>query len=452
MITPRILFDAAPVAGGGGAAAPVVQPPAGGSPPAAPDGGGQSQLEIGESFDKYFDDGGTGGSGQAPAGGGTPAGAPAAAAAAPAKPAAGAPQQPAAKPAAAKPDDKGGKPAQPAHAEFDEVEGVQVPRFKSDKEFRGWGLNGYKKANAIQKEADTLKQKITELERRPSTSGPEQQQLTSRISALEKQLQEKEDQIRYHNYEGSQEYVAKYQKPFYDGMNAAHSDVLELLVSEPDTSQAPVDGKYPTKERQGTQSDFEEIYHLPLGPATKLAKEKFGDAYGIVLQHRNSVRNLAKNAVNALNEWKTTSKQRQEQEQQAATARSNQIESFWTQVNQKLSEDPRAKEWWGQETNDKEINEAIQRGLTMADQRFSDSYDKLSLQDQVILDAHIRQRVAGFYRRGVMISRIKAELDSIKERLAKYESGEPGKPAAGGEGAPQVGESEGPMSEFEKRL
>ena len=181
------------------------------------------------------------------------------------------------------------------------------------------------------------------------------------------------------------------------------------------------------------------------------ANEKFGAAATIVIQHRNSVRQLAKAAVGALDEWKANAEEREKEEQDTASTQRSQIQSYWTDVNQKMSSDPRGKESWGEDTADKEVTEALQKGFSFADKRFSEAYDKLSIQEKILLDASIRHRVAGFYKRGVLLRRMKADLEAAQKRVKDLEDSGPGKPDGGG-GAPAAGDSEGAMAEFDKKM
>jgi hypothetical protein len=432
----------APAGGGSPAPSPAPAPAPTPTPAPAPAGGGApgggAEPSAADKFDTAFQDLEDG-----DAGGGTPTPAPAPA--------------PAPK---GKPDPKGKAQPAPAPApkpgeEFEEIDGIQVPKFKKDGEFRAWGLNGYKKAKQLESELTNLNTRITELQGLVPKNPKEAEELRSRLQTLETSVQEREREIQYLNYERSQEFKDKYQKPYHDAIRAANRDVKELLVTEPDPNQPPGEnGQRPTREREATAADFEEIYQAPLGVATRLAKQKFGDAASLVIGHRAKIRELAEQSVNALNEWKGKAEEREKQQREQHSARETQIQTDWTELNRRMSEDPRAKEWWGEELEDKELNDATQKGFTFADQRFSDAYEKMPYREQLLLDAAIRHRVAGFYKRGVMLKRLKAENEQLKKDNAQLrESGElGGGGGGGGEGGKGAGESEGAMAEFDKKL
>jgi hypothetical protein len=364
----------------------------------------------------------------------------------PAAPAKGVPSTPA-KPGAPAPAAKT-PPATPG--EFDEEDGIQVPRFKKDKEFRGWGLNGYKKANQFETELKAMREKHAQLEQQVPKTLEERNQLAEKLKTLETRLNEKEESLKYLNYELSEEFKTKYEAPYKHAWGNLLSDLKELTVAVEDRSKDPdIDGKYPMTERPATRADFDEIYGAQLGAATKLAHAKFGPSAGIVLAHRSAIRNAATNATTALNEWKTKGAERAKEEEERTIRQNSEIQRTWESANKKVSEDPRGQPWWGKAENDKEINEALDKGFAYADQRFSDSFFKLPVAEQVHLDAQIRHRVAGFFKMRVLLERANKELATAQEELKVRRGSSPG-PANGDAGAIGENEDAGAVERFEK--
>lgn len=428
-----------PVAGAAPAASAA--PPAGGSPEAGGASGGENEPSSFDKFDAAFD-GLEEGGGQQPPASAKPA-APAAPAAAAAKPAA--PTAPA----------KGASQPKPGDGEFEEVDGIQVPRFKKDGEFRNWGLAGYKKAKTLEGESAQLRTKLQELEQEFPRTKQERDVLKSKYEEIEKRFNAVQEEIKYLNYERSPEYTEKYETPYKNAVSAAYADVAQLTVTEPDPTQPPdAEGKKPTRERQATPNDFDEVYQLPLGPASKVAYQKFGPHVApTVMRHWNNIRDLAKAATNALSEWKAKSAEREKNQNEQQTLQTGQIQSQWQDVNKKLSEDSRGQEWWGHEKEDKELNDALAQGFAFADKRFSDEFNKLSTTEKIILDAAIRHRVAGFYKYRAKYARLKAEHDQAVKDLAEIRASGPG----GGErgtsgGETPTSESKGAMAAFDEKL
>lgn len=441
---PFLLLHALPADGSAGGGTP---PPAGAG--GEPQGGAPAGADpsSGDKFDSMFSDlDATPPAGAPPAGGGTPpAGTPPAGKppekAAPGKPAGGTP--PAKPPAGQKP------PAKPGEVEYEEVEGVQVPKFKSDKEFRGWGLNGYKKATQLEKELNEFRAKHSELEKQIPTTKAEREQLATRLADIEKKYNEKEQEIKYLNYERSGEYLEKYQTPYKNAIKSAYSDVKELTVNEPDMSQQPdADGKRPMKERAATPEDFDQVYGLPLGAATKLANKLFGESASIVLQHRTQIRNHAQAAINAVNEWKSKAGERETKEKADAVTRNDFVTRTWAEVNTNLAQ--KYPDMFAPDPNDPEGNKKLEEGFRMADAFFSDR-SSTPLDQRIVFDAQIRNRIASVPRLRWQRDTLKAENEQLKKDIAELRASGPGAP--GGAGAPAGGgESEGAMASFDSKM
>lgn len=426
--------------------APVAPAPAAPTPspaPAAPAGGdGGGSPSATDAFEKQFDlDQPSGPATPAPAAP-SPAPAPPKPGAAPAKPAA------AAKPAPA-PAKPGAAPS-PAPTEFDEVEGVQVPRFKSDKDFRGWGLGGYKKAKQLEADMQALQTKYTELEQLVPRTKAEKEQLATKLATIEKQHNELQEELKYQNYQRSDDYKKNYEKPYHDAIARAHQEIAEFTVTEEDRSQQPDgEGKYPTKERQATPADFDEIYGMKLGPATKLASKKFGpEALATVMGHYNTIRGLAQKALGALNEWKAKGAEREKELATQRVQTAQQVETLWTQVNADIkSKNP---DLFDERKDNKEWNENLAKGTAMADAYFADK-SQMPLPQRVVFDAQVRNRIAAFPALVGHVRKLEAELAQAQKDIAELRGSGPGAPQVETP-TPPAGDSEGAMAEFDKKM
>jgi len=424
--------------------APAAPSPTPSPAPAAPSpgGGDDGSPSATDAFDKQFDL-------DPPASPATPA--PAAPSPAPAPPKPGAaPAKPA---AAAKPGAapaKPGAPAAPAPTEFDDVEGVQVPRFKSDKDFRGWGLKGYKEAKQLRQDLQALQAKHEEISAKVPQTETERKQLADKLAAVEKQFNEVQEELKYQNYQRSDEYKKNYEKPYHDAISRAHQEIAEFTVNEEDRTQAPDgDGKYPMKERQATPADFDEIYGMKLGPATKLASKKFGpEALPIVMNHYNAIRGLAQKALGALNEWKEKSAQREKDMATQRVQTAQQVEALWTQVNADIK--AKNPDLFDERKDNKEWNENLAKGTAMADAYFSDRTN-MPVQQRVVFDAQVRNRIAAFPALVGHVRKLEAELAQAQKDIAELRGSGPGAPQVESP-TPQGGDSEGAMAEFDKKM
>lgn len=368
-----------------------------------------------------------------------------------------APSAPVAKPGATEKPSAPAKPAAPSKPaptapaqEFEEVEGIKVPKFKSDKDFRGWGLGGYKKAKTLETELQGLQSKYQELEQRVPKTEQERQQLATKLSELEKKHNEVLAELNFANYERSPEYKEKYEKPYQDAIARAHRDTSELTVTEEDRTQQPDEnGKYPTRERQAKPEDFDEVYSLPLGPATKLAAKKFGpESVSIVMAHRNAIRQAAEAAVGALKTWKENAGKREKEMEAQSIQTRERVAGLWTQVNTDIkSKNP---ELFGERADDKEWNEELAKGEKMADAYFADR-SAHPIEQRVIFDAHVRNRIAAFPALVSRMRKLEAENAQLAKDLAALRGSAPGAPSSASPNPPAE-ESTGALDAFDKVL
>lgn len=367
---------------------------------------------------------------------------------------------PPAAPAAPKPDAKAGTPAvKPGDkppkpepkVEFDVEDGIEVPRYKTDKEFRGWGLSGHKKAKGLEGELTQLRTRFQELEQKvPKTEG-ERQKLAEQLEAIQKRHTELQQEVNYMNYERSAEYKEKYETPYHDAISRAHRDVRELTVTEEDRTQQPDgDGKYPTKERQATDGDFDEIYQMPLGPATKMAAKKFGqEAVSIVMQHRANIRQLAEKAVGALKEWKEKAGQREKDNEAQRLQTRERASNLWNQINTDIRD--KNKDIFGKRDGDNDWNADYDKGTAMATDYLNNRGNR-TMEQNLLFDAHIFHRVSVFPALLGKVQRLEAELAQANKDLTELRGSGPGKPGGGGGEAPADQEQNGAMDMFDKKL
>jgi chromosome segregation ATPase len=334
--------------------------------------------------------------------------------------------------------------------DHEEVDGIKVPKFKSDKDFRGWGLGGYKKAKQLETDLTALQTRFADLEKEVPTTKAERQQLATKLADMEKRMAEKESEIQFMNYERSGEYKEKYEKPYQDAINSAYEDISQLTITEDDRTQpADDEGKYPTKDRPAKSSDFDQIYQLPLGAAAKLAAKKFGpESAAIVMDHWREVRNLAKSAVGALNSWKETSTKREEEQKTQSIQTRERVAGLWTQVNADIKE--KNKDLFNERPDDNEWNEELGKGTKMADAYFSDRSQQ-PVEQRVIFDAHVRNRIAAFPAQVSENRRIKAQLEQANKDLAALRGSAPGAPDSQNPNPPAE-ESTGALDAFDKVL
>lgn len=393
-------------AGGGGAGGGA---PAGGAPAAEP--GAPARPTWEEDLDRL------GGEDTPPAGGGTPPGG-----TPPAdrnKRSGQQPGKPGAKPGAAAPP-AGGAP-QPDPDE-------PPANLTTNGDLRKWATEQRKAAKTHEATVTQLKQRIDQFEQQTRDAG-NPVEMARQLTAMKQQVDDYEQRVRMLDYERSTEYADKFEKPYNNAWVRATKEIAELEVyyetGEKDENQQP---KIST--RVATKGDFQYVMQLPLGKASQAATKLFRDNAAIVMGHYNRIRDLRQNAIDAIEEYKTKGKEHEETKKaklQTETATHNQL---WKTTNERMGADEKRKEFWGK-SEDPEEQKELERGFSFADQLFGESYEKLPMEDKILLHAAIRHRVAGFHKLAYRNKSLRSQIADLNKTIEELRGSGPGRPGGG---------------------
>lgn len=294
------------------------------------------------------------------------------------------------------------------------------------------------KARQLANELNSVRAELTKFKSHPQEDTAK---VVAELADAKKRLQEYERELQTTRYERSSEYKEKYEKPYQNAYRQAYSDVKELLVYEPN----PDDPEHP-RERQATTADFDEIYGLPLGPATRLAKQKFGDSASIVIQHRAAIKNLAKSAIDAVNERNAGAEQ-YEQQQLAQQKMQDEGRSQMFSTAIQYIQTRHASMF--QRENDSEWAEKLSNGRAMADMAFSNRHG-MTEQQKVILDAHVYSRLVLAPALMWENAKLRAKEKKLESDIAQMRDSSPGKVQPTGKPAPTS--PKGWAAEFDEKV
>jgi len=260
-----------------------------------------------------------------------------------------------------------------------------------------------------------LETKIAEFEKR----GKDTTVLTDRLAAMEKALADKESEIRTIKQEASPEFKEKWDKPFDQAAEYAKSVITQLTVE--DSSGTP---------RQARWDDFVELYNMPYNKAFAVAREKFGDAAQMVINHMTELHRLQHNRNNALQEERTEAMERSKKEEADRIGETERINTAWKTVNEDLST---KVEGYKDTPEDKELSDLRQQGYQIFDS------ETKTLQQRIVKNAHIRQRVAAYGPNQLQIKRLTTKVAELTKELEKYTAVPDANKRTGGQTAPAAG-------------
>lgn len=259
-----------------------------------------------------------------------------------------------------------------------------------------------------------LQAKIAEFEAR----GKETTALAARLSDLEKQIADKDGEIRMLKHEVSPEFKKQYDEPFDEAAAFAQNFVESLTVLDGDET------------RQAKWDDFVKLWNMGNSQAITEAKAVFGDAAQIVLNHLFDLRKLDQKRSSALKSERANAASRAQEDEAKAVAQREQIDTAWKAVNKDLTEQVAD---YHDAPEDTEAAEARQKALAIYDAK------PRTLRERIVRDAHVRQRAAAFGPLKLKILRLEKENADLKAQIAGEEV--PGKTLRTG-GAPPAGKDE----------
>ncbi len=275
------------------------------------------------------------------------------------------------------------------------------------------------RAEAYEKELTALK---------APKEDPEKKELSEKLTAAEKRAQEREDELRFANYERSEEYQSKYFKPYVEAFNTARQkitelDVVEIKREDPNTGEERI----LQAGRAAVPEDFDRIAMMPDGrEARKLAKQLFGEDFQIAMSHREKVMELNSSRQNALNEQRTRGAEREkaqlEQRTKAQTEAAKQREQLWVAANKEFAE--KHKDWFEPIEGDEIGNKMLTSDMAVTDALFGD-VSHLPPEKVIKLHSEMRNRAAAAGRLEHLLKQTRKQLAEATEKLKGFEGSEP---------------------------
>lgn len=300
----------------------------------------------------------------------------------------------------------------------------EAPKVRKQSDFLREELAKQKaRAEAYEKEIATLK---------APKEDPEKLQLTEKLTAAEKRAQEREDELRFANYERSEEYQTKYVKPYVDAFNTARHKITSLDVVErtqpfTDPTTGEVTARVVQKGRPATAEDFDAIaLTVSDREARNLAKQMFGEDYTIAMAQREKVLELNSSRETALVEQRTKGAEREKQ--QLETRKRTEAENIkrnaelWTTANKEFAE--KHPDWFTDVEGDDVANQMLAKDIKTTDSLFGD-VSQLPPEKVVRMHSEMRNRAAAAGKLAHLLTKTKARLAEVEAKLKGYEGSEP---------------------------
>lgn len=265
---------------------------------------------------------------------------------------------------------------------------------------------------------------------------------TEKHSALQKQFDEAQSELRFTKYEASNEYKEKYQKPYVDAYSAGMKKTAALKVIERWDDSDPTNKVKVQEKRQGTPEDFDAIMSIADDDAAaERAVQLFGqNNAAMVLWHRENAMGKATVAREAIKEyrekgaaWDKDRTEKQSAQQKQATEMVEKMQAHaadrFPQFFKPTEGDDKGNQLL--ESGNHLVKRIIAGGAPLAEGETQWTSEEFALNV-----AAYRNKAGGFDRVAHQVTQLRKEVKELKGKLAAYEDSEPG--ADDGKGAKET--------------
>ena len=279
-----------------------------------------------------------------------------------------------------------------------------------------WKLVDEWKAKYGSLEAEYAKAKQTSL------AEQERKDYLTKLESAQKRADDLENEIRYVNYEKSQEFQTKYEEPYKKAWARAGKELSEIPL------------KTAEGERPATIQDLAEIVNLPLGRARAVADEAFGPFADDIMGYRKEILGLLESKNAALEDAKKNSiqrdKDREAQQQRLTGEIASHIKETWEKANQEFLNDEKYGPQFKPIEGDQEGNTRLAKGFELVDRAFNENPNNPNLTPEerakiVRRHAAVRNRAASWGRLHANYDKAMTELAALKKELEQYKASAP---------------------------
>lgn len=311
---------------------------------------------------------------------------------------------------------------------------AQASTFKDTKGLRQAWKEAVKREKTWKKEQAEVSKRIEEAEARLKGYDPKAVEATSEeLQASRTRLAELEEKVRGLDYTHHPEFHEKHIKPLAQALEVAYSNLDGVTILDGDV------------ERPATKADFDAFVHADTNVLKQA--EKFGILAPIMVQHRNTIRQLNRARSEAIT---NAAKLAEESQKKALVAQQERATRFQSIAKQRAEElESKFPEVYKAREGDEEGNSYLSKGRELVGLLDEPS---ITDEDRVKVATEVRHRAAAFSRVLLDLKRTQTALDAANKKLSSYEKSEPGEGVGAANGTPKPDASASPMDRALKGL
>jgi hypothetical protein len=272
---------------------------------------------------------------------------------------------------------------------------------------------------------------------------PEKEQLLKDRETWNKARTDLETELKFANYERSQEYKDKYQQPFLNAYAQGHKLIAALTFKSPDQKDAFGEVVEAGQARKGTEADWDQLMAITdEETAATFIAEHFGHSAARVTLMRDKVLDLHGQMRAAAEDFRKQSGERETQFRDSVAKQQKEISERWHAANNRAAE--KYPQYFAPDPADPKGNALLEQGMRLTDLAFgvldSSEFPKLpqALQDKLVngrlppgeltlLHSAIRNRAAAYDRLVARLNQREAEKKELQAKLDGFEKSEPGR-------------------------
>lgn len=284
-------------------------------------------------------------------------------------------------------------------------------------------INEFRKVyKTTKEERDTYKKQAEELDARLKAAPQvDEQKIRAEYSKKENEFQQKirdyEEKLGFYDYQQTQEYKSKYVQPWEEAQDRALEDLKGVVVLDGDV------------ERSADIKDIGALLGMTTVQANRRAKELFGDAAPIFMQHRQEMLKIHNAATKAQEEWKKKGSEFQTQQQETERQHRERVLGLYSEETERYRKT--APEIFGEEPGDDEGNQLLRKfeplvNLALKGEGLPDGLSKEQRSERIVkAQANVAMRAMAFGRERLRNVRLTQKLEELTEKLKSYEKSEP---------------------------
>jgi hypothetical protein len=270
---------------------------------------------------------------------------------------------------------------------------------------------------------------------------PEKESLLKSRDDWNKTRAELENELKFANYERSQEYKDKYQQPFLKAYEQGQKLITALTVKEPDQKDEFGGIVEEGKSRKGTEADWDALMAITDEDAAgKFIADHFGHNAARITVLRDKVLDLHGQMRAAVEDFRKQGGERESQLRDFLTKQQKETSDRWHAANTHAAE--KYPQYFAPDPADPKGNALLEQGTRLTDLAFGvlDPSDfpklpqtiqaklvngRLPPAELTLLHSAIRNRAAAYDRLIYKLNQSEADKKELSEKLAGYEKSEP---------------------------